>query len=819
MNVFFKLFLFFLIIIIGFFSLAFYWTFYKPLPDYEKTVTIQGLTDEVDIHWDAFGVPHIYANNEEDLYYALGYVHAQDRLWQMTLSQVAAEGRFAEHFGGNGKLVELDTYHRTLGFWKFAQKLEQEVLNDEERAVLKSYADGVNAFIDQNHNRLPVEFSMAEIQPIRWSPVRSLAINRMIGWQMNMSWWSEVTYGYLQSLLPPEKFEELQLSFPEDAPTSLNDSESMQSAAALMPMLENEIYLRKLMEMEGTHVGSNGWVVDGTKTETGFPLLAGDPHLGLFMPGFWYEVHLSLNGRNVSGGTVPGMPVVIIGQNDHMAWTMTSMMSDDIDFFVEQVDPEDRGQYVADSLNDSTAVYENFIRQREIIKVKDGDEIPLEIRFTKHGPVISDIYPKEELIENKVISIQWSGFEPTNEFRALYEINWAEDFQDFKDALPHYGIPGMNFIYGDVEGNIAMYSVAKLPVRSGNPITMRQGWNPEHDWQSFIPFDEMPRVINPARGWIANANNKITTDSYPYYLATFWEPPSRIERIEQILTKNEILTPQIFAELQNDSYSEFAAKITPLLLDVLNNQEEYDFSMVASYLENWNYQYEKSSTAASIFDVFMLKLSENTFVDDFGEAAYYNFIHHESIPVRTLTGFLQNNSSFFDNVETEVVESREDLILRSMQDAVYFLSDSLGSEPFEWRWEQLHTITFEPPLFALAASEPDAPNSLSLIVDNLLSKGPYAVESHGMSVNNGQYKWEEPFKMTLGPSMRRIVDLSDMSRAQTILPTGQSGNPLSRHYGDQIDMWLNGQLRWMHQDSSLFSQDDIRTMKLRPGNR
>lgn len=817
MNVFLKLFLFFLILIIGFFSLAFYWTFYKPLPKYEQTLALNGLHAEVEIYWDTFGVPHIYASNKEDLYYALGYVHAQDRLWQMTLSQIAAEGRFAEHFGYNEKLIELDIYHRTLGYWEFAHTLQQGVLNQEELGILQAYSGGINTFIDQNHNRLPVEFALGEIKPIRWEPVRSLALNRMIAWQMNMSWWSEITYGYIQSKLTPEQFQELILTYPDAAPTSLDAQASTPNAySSIIPFLENEKYMRELLQMEGTHVGSNGWVVDGSKTESGYPLLAGDPHLGLFMPGFWYEVHLNLNGKNVSGGTLPGLPLVVIGQNDHMAWTMTSMMDDDIDFFLEQVDPEDRGRYVSDSLANGTAKYESFTRKREIIKVKDGDEIPLEIRYTKHGPVISDIYPKKDLIQNQVISMKWAGFELTNEFRTFYEINWAENFQDFKDALPHYGTPGMNFIYGDIEGNIAMYSLAKTPIRSGNPITLRKGWDPSQDWSGFVPFSEMPRVINPPQGWIANANNKITTNNYPHYLATFWEPPSRMERISEFMNSHETFSVSLFEELQNDSHSKLAEQLTPVILEIIYNQEIYDFDMVASYLENWNFKYEKSSTAASIFDTFMMKLAKNTFMDELGEA-YPTFIHHESIPVRTLTKFLLNESTFFDNIDTEAVETKEDIVLKSIQDAIYFLSDSLGSEPFEWRWEQLHTITFKPPLFAISASMPDAPRSLSLIVDNVLSKGPFAVESHGMSVNNGQYSWEKPFEMVLGPSMRRITDLSDLSRSRTILSTGQSGNPFSRHYGDQIDLWLNGQYKWLYQDSSRF-ENDFKLMRLVPGN-
>ncbi|WP_103664022.1 penicillin acylase family protein [Gracilimonas amylolytica] len=817
MNTIVKLLIFFLILFIGFAGIAFYWTFYKPLPDYEDTITLNGLSETVDIHWDDSGVPHIYAQNESDLYYALGYVHAQDRLWQMTLTQIMAEGRFAEFFGNDEELIKLDTYQRTLGFWKIAQQLV-DTLGQDERRVLNAYSNGVNAFIDNNSNRLPVEFSLAGIEPLEWTPVRSLAVSRLMGWELNMSWWSEVTYQYLKENLPPQQFDQLQLQYPNSAPTSLDDEESMGFSSALMPMLKQEIHKRELLEMEGTHVGSNAWVVDGSLTESGYPLLAGDPHLGLDMPGKWYEVHLNLNGRNVSGATLAGVPAVIIGQNDHMAWSFTSIMSDDTDFFLEQQDPEDRGRYVVDSLSNGEIAFESFEKVREIIKVKDGDDRSIEIRYTQHGPVISDIYPVPELTGDKLISMQWTGFELTNEMKSLYNINWAENFQDFKDALPSFGVPGLNFMYGDVEGNIAMYSVAKLPIRTGDPITLRAGWDPDQNWQGFIPFDELPRVINPEDGWIANANNKLTTGGYPYYIATFWEPPSRIERIEQILLNNENFSYRDFESLQNDSYSNFAAKLTPIILEILRDQDAYNFDLPISYLENWNFEYSLSSTAASIFDTFFLNFTENSLKDDLSEIAYENFTHHENIPVRTMTSLIDSESTLFDDKATEKIETREDMVIKSMQDAILFLSDSLGSEPYEWRWEQLHTITFKPPFFAQASEAPNAPSTLKMIVNNVLSKGPYEVESHGMSVNNGQYRWDQPFEMILGASIRRISDLSDMSRSKSVLPTGQSGNPLSRHFGDQTDRWLNGEYRWLYQDSTaLFEGSDVRTMQLVPG--
>lgn len=816
MNTFLKLLLFFFILIIGFSGLAIYWTFYKPLPNYEAELEIPGLQQPVDIHWDEFGVPHIYATNEHDLYKAFGYAHAQDRLWQMTLSQIAAEGRFAEFFGE--ELLPFDEYQRTLGFWRMAKKLEREVISEEERAILQAYSDGVNAFIEQNGNRLPIEFALSGMEPIKWTPTRTLAITRLMAWELNMSWWSEVMYNYLKSSLSPEKFAELRLGWSDDQPTTLNDDESIGlTTAALMPMLQQEVDKRKLLNIEGTHVGSNAWVIDASKTNTGYPMLAGDPHLGLDMPGKWYEVHLNLNGKNVSGVTLAGIPGIVLGQNEEMAWSFTSIMADDTDFFLEKTDPNDRGRYVVDSASVGQVAYQSFEKIKEIIKVKDGDEQVLEVRYTKHGPVISDIYPNEELVKDHVISMKWTGHELSNEFRTMYQMNWANTFQDFKDALDHYGVPGMNFMYGDKEGNIAMFSTAKLPIRTGDKVVMRRGWEPEDDWQGFIPREEMPSIINPEKGWIANANNKLTTDNYPHYIATFWEPPSRIQRIVERLSTTQTLTQEDVVSIQNDSYSSFAAGMTPKILDIIRSQNEFDFSLPVSYLENWDFKYDENSTAASIFDTFFLNFTRNTLKDDLGEAAYENFVIHELIPVRTISELVEDSSStFFDDITTSKIEDREDIVLKSMQDAIFFLSDSLGSEPFEWRWEQLHTITFKPPLFSQAAEDPTSPAALKLIVDNVLSKGPYPVKGHGMSINNGQYSWDKPFEMVLGPSVRRIIDFSDLSKTKAVIPTGQSGNPLSSHFGDQTELWLNAQYRTFYQDSSFFEQADFKTMRLVP---
>ena len=810
MNKFLRIALFLLILIIGIGSLAIYWTFYRPLPDYQSTQIHDIIEQQVDIHWDTHGVPHIYAGNKDDLYYALGYVHAQDRLWQMTLSQMAAEGRFAEFLGKD--LLPYDKLQRTLGFWDIAQQIAP-TLSDSTENLLQAYSAGVNSYVKHNPKSLPIQFTLADMEPIPWTPTHSIALARMMAWELNLAWKSELNYAYFADTLSEDKFSQL---LPETRFLSDNHTADSSWAQTLMPLVEKNETLNKIMGRQGSHVGSNAWAVSAEKSSTEAPLLAGDPHLGLNMPGKWYETHLNVNGRNLSGATLAGAPIMILGQNDHLAWSLTNIMLDDTDFFLEAVNSENPKEYVIDSLANE-AVYDEFEIQKEVIKIKGADDTLFTRKLTNHGPVISDVYPEQRYTKDRAISMQWTGYEVTNEIEALLTINWAQSFEEFKKGAYNFKVPGQNFIYADKAGNIAQLSMANIPIRDENPILLREGWNTEHDWQGYVPDEQLPTVINPDRGWVANANTSPTDDDYPYYISVYWEPGSRIDRIEQYLTENEQLSPQLFQQMQNDTYSKFSRDLSQLILPVLKNSGQPKFETAISYLENWDFTYGESETAASIMDVFLLHLAKNTFADEMGETGYQNFVRFSSMPIRALSRFLRNGSTFFDDISTEdTTETRNSMIKKSMAEATNFLQQNYGKEPFEWRWEQLHTITFKPQLFGQAVEDPNAPQALKLIVNNLLNNGPHPVSGHDMSVNNGEYSWNDPYKMVLGPSIRRIIDFSDLSKTWSINPTGQSGNPLSQYYGDQTESWLNGQYKFLYQDSTFFDENQFKTMTFIP---
>ncbi|WP_440998577.1 penicillin acylase family protein [Fodinibius sp. SL11] len=810
MNKFLRIALFLLILIVGIGSLAIYWTFYRPLPDYQSTQTHDSIQQQVDIHWDTHGVPHIYADNMEDLYYALGYVHAQDRLWQMTLSQMAAEGRFAEFLGKD--LLPYDELQRTLGFWDMAQKIAP-TLSDSTKNILQAYSDGVNSYVKNNPKSLPIQFTLAEMEPIPWTPTHSIAMARMMAWELNLAWKSELNYTYFADTLSEDKFGQL---LPDNRFLTKNNTTESNWAQTLMPLLEKNERLNKSMGRQGSHVGSNAWAVGSEKSSTGAPLLAGDPHLGLNMPGKWYETHLSVNNRNLSGATLAGAPIVILGQNDHLAWSLTNVMLDDTDFFIEAVNPENPNEYVIDSLANE-AVYDKFEIQKEVIKIKGADDTLFTRKITNHGPVISEVYPEQKFTEDRVISMQWTGYEVSNEIEALLTMNWAQSFEEFQKGAYNFKVPAQNFIYADKAGNIAQLSMANIPIRDENPILLREGWNTEHDWQGYVPDEQLPTIINPDRGWVANANTSPVDSDYPYYISVYWEPDSRISRIEQYLTENDQLSPPLFQQMQNDNYSKFSEDLSQLILPVLKNSDQQQYETAISYLENWDSRYEQSETAASIMDVFLIHLAENTFRDEMGKTGYENFVRFSSMPIRALSRFMQNGSSFFDDINTkDRIETRDDIIKKSMGEAINFLQQNYGNQPFEWRWGQLHTITFEPQLFGQAAKDPNAPQALKLIVNNLLNNGPHPVNGHDMSINNGEYSWNNPYEMVLGPSIRRIIDFSDVSKSWSINPTGQSGNPLSEYYGDQTESWLNGQYKFLYQDSTFFDENQFKTMSFIP---
>lgn len=814
MNKFFKILIFIVLILIGLIVVGFYWTLYKPLPSYQATISTDGISEKVDIHWDPYGTPKIYAGNESDLYFAVGYVHAQERLWQMTLSQIAAEGRFAEFFGE--ELIPLDIHQRTLGFWETAKKIESET-SVEILQILQHYSDGVNAFIKGHLNSLPIEFSLLDLQPIQWTPTHTIAISRLMSWDQNQHWWAELSYAYLHEILDPVQFRQLIPVYSDNDPTMTGANHVDGTATSALPFLEREMAMRTVLSKQGYPFGSNAWAVNGSKSASGKPLLAGDPHMGLSIPGFWFEMTLNTENHHISGATIPGSPFVILGQNKQIAWSMTNIMADDTDFYIEQIAAENPMKYVSDSLS-TPILLNNFKERIELIKVKNGDDQLQTVLSTQNGPIISDIHPAgPSLIQNNVLSMRWKGHDVSHELHALYMMNRARNMNEFREAVSHFKSPGMNFIYADYNDNIAIFTGASLPIREHNPLTFRHGWDRSYRWLGDIPFNQLPHVINPPAGYVSHANNKLHSDDYPFYISTFWEPASRIIRINELLEESDSLTVETMQRMQFDAYSYQAREVTEIIIPILRGADTDSRLQVAiSYLENWDYEFTPISTAATIFDLFFMNLSDSILRNQLGDDAYETLIRLEHLPVMIVTSLLKDESSIFYIAGVEGIESRSKVILNSMLDTIQQLEEKFGPEPFQWRWENTNTLTLRAPLLGEAALDPEASPLLKLIVKNLLNKGPFPARGHAMSINKSQYSWHRPFDMNLGPSIRRIIDFSTPDRSLSVLPTGQSGHPFSPNYGDQTNLWLEGRYRTIYNDSTFFQRYSFQTMTLQP---
>ncbi len=800
------------VILIGLASIGIYWTFFKPLPNYSATLQLNGLQQPVDVHWDTYGVPYIYAQSDDDLYFTIGYIHAQDRLWQMTLSQLSAEGRFAEFLGED--LIDLDIYQRTLGFWETAKKIEEEAPEELLRSLQK-YADGVNHFIDTHPKSLPIEFSLLGMKPIEWTVTHSIAITRLMAWDQNIHWWSELTYAYLEEQLEPIRLQELFPRYDDRYPTTLNSNESRRLAASTLPLIDLEMKRRTRLSIEGSQFGSNAWAVNGSKTESGLPILSGDPHMGLSIPGYWYEVHFSAPSHKITGATIPGTPFVILGQNEHIAWSITNMMADVVDFFIEQPAAGNSVYYVSDSTSEPV-VTQPFSFRNEIIKVKDGDDKLHRVRKTQNGPVVSDLLNEDGLFDDQIISLSWTGHSISHEGWAIYNMNRATGIEQFEDAIRDFKSPAMNFTYADKENNIALFSAANIPIRYHDPLLFRKGWDPDYAWNQTIPFEQLPKLINPASGIVAHSNNKLHTDNYRHYIGSFWAPPSRIMRVTQILDQNDSLTTEAMQKLQYDAFSEHAREIVEIILPILRAGDGNEFTGILSYLENWDYYYLPSSTAATIFDLFFMNLARNTLADEIGETAYQSLIELSYLPVQIISRMLRDDSVYFNRIDTDRTETRGEMVRLSMRQTIDQLEERFGPEAIEWRWENLNTITLRPPLLGEAAESENAPAAFKMIVNNLFSKGPYPTHGNSMTVNKSEYNWNRPFEVTLGPSIRRIIDFSTPGRSLSVLPTGQSGNPMSTHYGDQTELWLDGRYRFIYQDSTFFQHSSYQTMRLKP---
>ncbi len=773
----------------------------KSFPEVSGSISIPALHHPVEVYRDEYGVPRIVAASEHDLMIAAGFVHAQDRLWQMDIVRRAGEGRLSELFGE--VTVPFDRMFRIIGLKAIAERIIDHI-DSVSLQRLQWYADGVNECIRNDKGRYPVEFDMLNYEPEPWQPVHSVLIGRLMAWELNLSWWTDLTFGALVQRVGYGKAMEIipgASSAPE--PRFSPDALQMYSEAA-MKFLDCAEQYREFMGSGGLPTGSNAWAIGPGKSATGGVLLANDTHLHLQAPSKWYEVEYVTPGETVSGMSVPGAPGIISGHNTQIAWGMTNVMADDADFYIEHLDSSGT-RYLSPS-----GRWMPIETRDEEIRVGRDSIVHCIVRSTHHGPIVTDIQtPLKKARIPFVASMRWTGTEISDQIDAFHSIDVAGNWKEFVAGVRKFSGPGQNFVYGDTAGNIGYWCGVKLPIRGAvNSTLPLPGWEAEAEWKGFVPFDRLPHQYNPPEGYVASANNKMVDSTYPYFITNLWEPSSRITRLREELGRDDLFSADDCMRLQNDTFSHMAKELTPFILGALRTVPDTleELEALKEYFVNWNYMFTVDDVPTAIFQEFTTRLLSNIYRDEMGDDLFHDYVILVNVPVRmTMKLVEEGTSSWFDDISTSRVETRDDIILRSLRESVDALRNRLGSEMKSWRWGELHTVTFKHP-FGLVRP-----------LDKLFNVGPYPCPGGPTALVSGEYSYNEPFGVTVGSSFRSVVDMSHPTKAFRVVPPGESGQVLSDHYEDQAALWLNGAYRTVMLDPGRFEAMTWSHLRLEPG--
>ena len=739
------------------------------LPEIDGTAAAAGLGAEVAVLRDSNAVPHVFAASPEDAYFAVGFVHAQDRLWQMEARRRLGAGRLSEVLGP--AMLDVDRFYRTLGLYRAAER-SLAAVDDETRAVFSAYAAGVNAYLAGRRGVLPPEFVLLGAPPPEpWRPADSLVILKLLAWELSGNWRDELLRARLSRRLSARQIAELWPPYPDDGPVALPASAG-PDLAALYRRLPLDALWAGTPPGPARGVGSNNWVVAGSRSESGRPLLANDPHLGLQAPGPFYLAHLSAPGLEVVGATVPGMPAVILGRTDRIAWGFTNTYPDSQDLFIERADPADPGRYLA------PGGARPFVVRSEIIRVDGADDVVLAVRETRHGPVISDLFGDAGAIaDGEVIAFAWTALADDDvTAQAGIKLNRARNWGDFVDAMRDFHVPQQNVVYADVDGNVGFYAPARVPIRkAGDGRAPVPGWSGEYDWTGFVPFAALPHSLNPAGGRIVTANNRIVPDGYPYFITHDWAPPYRARRITDLIDGRARHTRESFRDIQADDTSLMARDMLARLRHAEPASEAARAAL--ALLEGWNGEMGRERPEPLVFAAWYRALTRRVYADELGplfEAAW------GQRPLFMRWVMDGGGAHWCDDVATDATETCAEIAARALDDAVTELAERYGDDPADWRWGDAHyadhahgVFRRRPPLGAL----------LGVRIAN---------GGDRFTVNVGTYAFrdpEAPFVQVHGPVMRAIYDLADLDGSLFVLGTGQSGNPLSPHYRDMAVRW------------------------------
>ncbi|MFQ6037257.1 MAG: penicillin acylase family protein [Candidatus Aminicenantales bacterium] len=728
--------------------------FFLSRPGYSGKVSLEGLSESVRVIVDAWGVPHIDAANEEDLFRVCGYIQAKERMWQMELTRRSGHGTLAELFGPD--FLEKDKFARVMGLREAAQK-DYENLTDRMKELLLAYSQGVNAWLASRGWRWPPEFLILRHRPRPWTPLDSLMVKEVMALLLCTDFPSEVVRAALIDRLGVENA--LEILEEGVVPPSFPPERASLKA-----------YLRVVFAQE-----SNSWVLAGSRTESGKPLLANDPHLEIMVPPIWYEMHLRCPSFDVIGVTLPGVPGVVIGHNAFVAWGMTASAVDVQDLCIERFN--DAGDMFWEG-----GRWLPLERKEELIWVK-GRKQPekIDVLWTSRGPVLSP-----HLIQSQnPISLRWTLHQGGRTVEALYLMNRARNTREFAEALRLFDVPSQNIVCADRDGNIGYFLSGRIPLRNPEAgLYPYPAWDKKGKWQGFLPEEAKPNRLNPEEGLIVTANNNLLPDAYPYYVGVDWDAPFRASRIRDLLLEKPVHSVSSLIEIQADVYAEKGRALAPFFSEM--SVLPRDLEEAGGMLRAWNFQVN-SGSAAALYEAFMNFLPEEVFRDELGE----DFQAFDLLFRRKTAGVLRiardPDSHWFDDKTTEDRETRADIVVRTLRRAYEGLRKTHGP-PEEWDWSRMNAVRF-----------PHALGRVPVLWFFNLKSSPQGGDAFTVKVNY-RTQWET----TWSASYRQIIDLSDWDRSVCVLTSGQSGHFMSRFYRNQKPLWVFGEYHPM-----AFSQEAV----------
>ncbi|WP_322920203.1 penicillin acylase family protein [Nocardioides renjunii] len=799
----------------------------RPLPQADGEAELPGLSASVEVVRDEQGIPQVYADTDDDLMRAQGYVHAQERFFEMDFRRHVTAGRLSEIFGAD--TLETDKMIRTMG-WRRVAEQEWALIEPATRDALTSYAEGVNAYIaDRSPSELAVEYSVLgltglDYAPEEWEPIDSLAWLKAMAWDLRGNMDAEVDRVLLSLDRTEEEIATLWPDYPfDDHPPIVSgggvvDGVFEQNASgnatrnprrpayppgvvAALERVQDQLAAMPDLVGKGRGIGSNSWVVDGERSATGMPLLANDPHLGISQPGIWMQMGLHCREAgpdctlDTSGFTFSGVPGVIIGHNADIAWGFTNLGPDVTDLFLEQTEGDDR--YVRDGAAEAMDV------RTETIEVRGEADVELRVRETVHGPLISDVSTEFATVganaptdepgvrgSGYAVALAWTALEPAPTADAILQLNRASDWDEFREAASHFSVPAQNLVYADREGHIGYQSPGRIPIRrAGNDGTMPvEGWVSANDWTGeFIPFDGLPSVLDPEEGFIATANQAVVDERYPYLLTRDWDYGYRSTRIREALLAEGELSVQEMADLQLDSTNPMAETLVPYLLDIQDLPSPY-YRNAQNLLRDWDFTQPADSAAAAYFNVVWRTLLEMTFHDELRQRTWPDGGDRWFLVVSRMLS--EPAGAWWDDVETDEVERRDDILRAAMLEARDEMTRRQARDPRLWEWGRLHRMNLHNATLGESGVGP---------VERLFNRDGWEVGGGSSIVDATSWNAVEGFEVTAAPSMRMVVSLADWDDSRWINLTGVSGHPASSHYADQTELYVEGEtLPWAY---------------------